>query len=285
MRFFLALGLESVAWSLRRLWCPVSGEDLVLEVGSGGNPYFRANVLLDAYENTQERHWQPLVSDRPTVLGFVERLPFRDKSFDFVIASHVLEHSRDPEAFIAELQRVAKAGYIEVPDALFERLNPYNDHRLEITEREGRLIIRGKPASQADPELVELYEQQLKPVLTGETMRRHPFHFHVRHYWRDSIDFTYLNPGVALSWEAPAPTRQGIYRPGMRARIAGLVLTSCRSLFSQNRRNRSLNIHTLLQCPACRSDDLEFTGDDVRCKNCGKAYACRNGIPVMVADA
>ena len=145
MRLSKYLGLTRIAWALRRLHCPVPSEALVLEVGSGGNPYARANVLLDAYEVTGQRHWAPLVSDRPTVLGFVESLPFKDKAFDFVIASHVLEHSSEPERFLAELQRVAKAGYIEVPDAFMERINPYRDHRLEVTLRNGGLVIRKKP--------------------------------------------------------------------------------------------------------------------------------------------
>ncbi len=99
MRVARRLGFEGVAWALRRLHCPAAKDALVLEVGSGGSPYARANVLLDAYEATRERHWVPLVADRPTVLGFVENLPFRDGAFDFVIASHVLEHSSDPRLF------------------------------------------------------------------------------------------------------------------------------------------------------------------------------------------
>jgi len=57
MRLCRFLGWDSVAWSLRRLHCPVGRDALVLEVGSGGNPYFRANVLSDAYEDTRQRHW------------------------------------------------------------------------------------------------------------------------------------------------------------------------------------------------------------------------------------
>src|ERR1700733_5671490 len=108
MRLLRRLGRDDLAWPLRRLHVPVSSDALVLEVGSGGNPYPRANVLLDAYEVTRERHWAPLVHDRPTVLAFVEKLPFKDKAFDFVIASHVLEHSAQPELFLQELMRVAK---------------------------------------------------------------------------------------------------------------------------------------------------------------------------------
>lgn len=49
-------GFESIAWALRRFHTPVAPSALVLEVGAGGNPYPRANVLLDAYEATRERH-------------------------------------------------------------------------------------------------------------------------------------------------------------------------------------------------------------------------------------
>lgn len=150
-------GLGSTAWAMRRFHTPVDKNALVLEVGSGGNPYPRANVLLDAYEATRERHWAPLATDRPTVLGFVENLPFQDQTFDFVIAAHVLEHSADPVRFIAELQRVARAGYIEVPDAFLERINPYRDHRLEITCREHKLLVRKKSAWRPEPEVVDLY--------------------------------------------------------------------------------------------------------------------------------
>ena len=44
-------------------------------------------------------------------------MPFDDKVFDYAICSHVLEHVERPDAVIAELSRVAKAGYIEVPEA------------------------------------------------------------------------------------------------------------------------------------------------------------------------
>ena len=192
MRIARHLGKEKIAWSLRRLHCPVSADALVLEVGSGGNPYYRANVLLDAYENTGERHWAPLITDRPTVLAFGETLPFRDKAFDFVIASHVLEHARDPACFLEEMQRVAKGGYIEVPDAFMERINPYPDHRLEITVRDGKLLVRRKRAWHVDPELVELYEDRVKNVVTTDVIPSHPFEFHVRYYWQINTAFSWL---------------------------------------------------------------------------------------------
>lgn len=283
MRVCRKLGWVRIAWSLRRLHCPVDANALVLEVGSGGNPYFRSNVLLDAFEVTQQRHWAPLVADRPTVLGAVERMPFRDKSFDFVIASHVFEHSTQPEQFLQELQRVAKAGYIEVPDALMERLNPYRDHRLEVTVRGGRLIVRKKAAWRADPELVELFESRGKKWISGETIPRHPFDFHVRYYWRDSIDFTLLNPEVDASWAAPTETNPGVPRRSLRSRINATVLQTARRLFSQRKRNARIRLDTLLACPQCRGEELDIGKVAISCRSCHAEYSVRNGLPAMFA--
>ncbi|MBC5766919.1 methyltransferase domain-containing protein [Ramlibacter albus] len=287
MRVCRVLGFERVAWSLRRLHCPVPKDALVLEVGSGGNPYPRANVLLDAYENTRERNWAPLKSDRPTVLGFVEQLPFRDKAFDFVIASHVLEHSGDPEQFLAELQRVAKAGYIEVPDAFFERINPLLDHHLEITQREGRLLIRKKPSPVVDRDLVDLYEDRAKRHMTGELFVEHPFAFHVRYYWRGKIDFVVLNPQVDAAWfaqetEAPA-FATSLLGTSLRHRLQKAVLNLLQAM--GRGRRRQIDLHALLRCPACGSDELVPERAHIHCTKCNRTYPIRNGVPVMQVAA
>lgn len=269
-------GFRSLAWSLRRLHCPVAASALVLEVGSGGNPYFRSNVLLDAYIDTRERHWERLISDRPTVLAEVERLPFKDKAFDFIIASHVLEHSKSPDLFLNELARVGKAGYIEVPDAFMERITPYLDHRLEITERDGVLLIRKKAAFQPDPVLTELYRHKASSVIAGDTMPRFPFHFHVRHYWRDSIKYKIINPEVDANWAAPESQRMPARLP-LKARLNKAMLGTIRKLFSQSRRNRNIDLLELLICPSCRSEGLRRE-DGINCRQCGAKFPVRDGI-------
>lgn len=285
MKFLLALGMERTAWSCRRLHCPVPRSALVLEVGSGGNPYARANILLDAYEVTRERHWVPLKVDRPLVLGFVERLPFKDNAFDFVIASHVLEHSAHPEKFISELQRVAKAGYIEVPDAFMERINPYTDHRLEITCRDDKLIIRKKPSYIVEHETVALYEHRVKPFLTRELIPKRPFAFHVRYYWNGKIDYTVVNPDTDASWVAESDTTSpNVPVASIKARVQKFVLDGARSVLSQNRRNRMIDITSLLICPGCGSGSLSRTPAGLRCNDCMAVYPIRQGIPVMYPE-
>ena len=60
-------------------------------------------------------------------------LPFKDNQFDFVYASHVIEHIEDVSHFISELQRITKRGYIELPSMLEDNLilseNSINDHK------------------------------------------------------------------------------------------------------------------------------------------------------------
>ena len=51
-------------------------------------------------------------------------LPFEDRSFDLVYASHVIEHIPDPRAALAEIARVARKWvYVEVPCELHVRSN------------------------------------------------------------------------------------------------------------------------------------------------------------------
>jgi hypothetical protein len=274
MRALRKLGRDDLAWPLRRLHVPVGPEALVLEIGSGGNPFPRSNVLLDAYENTRQRHFEPLVSDRPTVLGLIEKLPFRDDSFDFVIACHVIEHSTNVGACLQEMQRVATAGYIECPDAFFERVNPYKDHRLEITDRDHELRIRTKPAWVGDPAVVELFEAQVKPSAKwNRHLRENPFAFHLRYFWtRDSggIRYQIEQVGDTQSFEGGGEEESPAARSGG---IRGTLIAAVRGLLSQKSRNSALDLRPLLRCPACGGTQLEQRGEGLVCSSCSGRYA------------
>jgi len=274
MRFFRKFRMDPIAWSLRRVYCPVGQDELVLEVGSGASPYFRANILCDAYEETQERHFTPLVHDRPTVIAFVERLPFKDNAFDFCIASHVLEHSADPERFLSEIQRVAKAGYIEVPDAFMERLTHYGFHRLEITDNADSLIIRKKKHYIQDEEVVALFHNKARPLFP-KWVARYPFEFHVRYYWAKAsggIKYTVLNPDCAADWVEPrAPVPEKAPPLTLMAIIKQKSLALFRLLFSQSARNKSIDLLSLFKCPKCGGEDyrIDDGSSEALCQGCG----------------
>ncbi len=98
--------------------------ELVLDVGSGGDPFPEATILADRYlQPTHHRSAAFAAHGKPVVICDVDALPFQSAQFAYVVCSHVLEHVDDPIAACRELQRIAEAGFIETPtlmkDALF----------------------------------------------------------------------------------------------------------------------------------------------------------------------
>lgn len=284
MRVARALGLKKLRWSLRRLHVPVDKDALVLEVGAGGNPYPRSNVLLDGFEDSLERNEKVLVNDRPFVLGICEKLPFQDKVFDFVIASHVLEHTDDPDSFLLELQRVSKAGYIETPDAFFERINPFTYHRLEVASSDNKLVIGKKKAWNVDPELVSLYEDKLKSDKAFQRfIRIFPDAFYTRFYWSDTIEYEVSNPEVDAGWDYPQELLGRAYKPSrLKETIRNLYLSLFRKIFSQRSRNSSIDITKFLRCVNCAHTEFESKSDSIICKKCNYTYSVLNGVPNMI---
>lgn len=277
MSFFRKLGFDSIAWSLRRTYCPVKKDALVLEVGSGGNPYFRANILCDAYFETQERFFVPLTYDRPTIIASAENLPFKNDAFDFVVASHVLEHSPNPQKFLEEIQRVGKSGYIEVPDAIMERLTHYTFHRLEIAERDGKLLIRKKKNFIQDKELAELFDYRAINVFP-EIISKYPFHFHVRYYWskdEGGIKYKIINPEYEFDWELPSLDKGAAKDEfNLKSFLKNQTLLLVRRLFSQNKRNNGINIMKFIMCNKCNGNSFELNKEKtgINCKSCEGKY-------------
>jgi hypothetical protein len=116
--------------SAERILERVGADDVVLDVGAWAAPFARADWVIDlmpydtrglygeadpARERFDARSW--IVRD----ICDREPFPFADDELDFAICSHTLEDVRDPVWVCAELQRVARAGYIEVPSRLEEQ--------------------------------------------------------------------------------------------------------------------------------------------------------------------
>ncbi|MDO8363029.1 MAG: class I SAM-dependent methyltransferase [Actinomycetota bacterium] len=116
----------------RRIAIPVRPGDLVLDVGSGDKPHWRADVLLDRFpddEHSVQRSGAAAArTPRPLFDADAGAMPFADKVFDYVICSHVLEHVLDPGAAMSEMMRVGKAGYIELPVASSARILDFPSH-------------------------------------------------------------------------------------------------------------------------------------------------------------
>jgi len=88
----------------------------ILDIGCGYSANEFADVIADVKDLTS--HYK----DRKFVRITENKLPFKDKEFDFVIASHVIEHVENFEFFIKELERISEKGYIELPTRFADNL-------------------------------------------------------------------------------------------------------------------------------------------------------------------
>ena len=154
----------------------------ILDIGCGYTAHKNANVVCDVQDLSsvyKEKDFVKLTSNI---------LPFKDKEFDFVIASHVIEHVKDVEIFIKELQRVSSKGYIELPTKLEDNLVFENkkDHlwHMEFDDDKNQLIISKKI-------------QFLEPVLTVSSAKKFLKYFRqslvLELFWENSIEFNVVD--------------------------------------------------------------------------------------------
>ena len=92
----------------------------VLDIGSGHNPYEKADVLCERYLDDVERTGHVKIDARPFVIATLEFLPFKDESFDLVTCSQVLEHVDNPLRALEEIKRVGKSAYVVTPSWVAE---------------------------------------------------------------------------------------------------------------------------------------------------------------------
>src|SRR4051794_30369008 len=126
----------------------------LLDVGGWGKPLERADWVIDLmpyetrglYGYDRESASERFSADTWVVHDICSRepWPFENHQFDFAVCSHTLEDIRDPVWVCSELQRVARAGYIEVPSRLEEQtwgvqgnFVGWTHHRwlIDVTER------------------------------------------------------------------------------------------------------------------------------------------------------
>lgn len=133
-----------LGWS--RTTVDIPADAIVLDVGCGSFPNPAATLSCDmSLDEDRHRTGRATVIDRPFVLCDATKLPFRDGSIGFVIASHIAEHIEDPAAFCAELSRVAVAGYVETPSPLADYLLDEEYHQWRVGGSGSHIRFATKP--------------------------------------------------------------------------------------------------------------------------------------------
>ncbi len=150
----------------------------ILDIGCGYTAHNYASTICDVQDLSL------FYKDRKFIRLNEKTLPFKDKEFDFVVASHVLEHVEDVNFFINELQRISSRGYIELPTILEDNLVFENkkDHlwHMEFDDVKNELQISKKI-------------QYLEPVITVSTIKKFSKYFRqsliLELYWENSIEY------------------------------------------------------------------------------------------------
>ena len=112
--------LKRTSRAYQKEWLKKNRNLKILDLGCSSKNYWpEANHYADLDDFSEEFNKLNL---KYTQIKKDHKLPFKDKEFDYVILSHVLEHVPNLIEFISEIERISKAGYIELPTKLNDNL-------------------------------------------------------------------------------------------------------------------------------------------------------------------
>ncbi len=273
----------------------IGPDDLVLDVGSGHNPNPRSDILCDRYVEDDTERGGSIRVDRPLIVADGHNLPFKDKAFDYVIASHIIEHMDDLARFCAELSRVSKRGFIASPTELAEHMFGWPFHKWYVNKIGNKLVLHPKPPV---PNLfgdLFHYMYEYNPWF-ARWHRSLPDMFWMEYEWEGSIQvemhdkspLNLLDPRILKKLSRP---RENIV---VSLKRSGVTLADTffprpvkKALMGLRRQKKTLvriiNLEGVLACPVC-GGDIKRLRDAMKCVRCNRVYPIENGFPMMLVD-
>ena len=150
----------------------------MLDIGCGYSANEYASVIADVQD------FSNFYKKKKFIKITNKQLPFKDNEFDFIIASHVIEHVEDFQYFIREIERVAKQGYIELPSRLGDNL---------VFENIKEHIWWFKYDDELQTLIASKKNQILEPFITVSTVKKLENVFRedlvLELFWEDKINY------------------------------------------------------------------------------------------------
>lgn len=173
----------------------LTGGEYVLDLGCGNvNQMFKVSGLNITYADKVV----------PTNLGKEiffkidldqDPLAFADKQFEFVIASHVLEHLEDPVGVCKQISRIGQRGVVSAPSVFTEIFWNWGSHRWFIIDGGSTLYFIRK-----EPKLVTDFHGFLHKVCAGNPEFNKDFVreenrqiMYIRHLWTHELNVEYVD--------------------------------------------------------------------------------------------
>lgn len=270
MVYRLTKFFNNVRTAYRRINHPeIRRGHLVVDIGSGGMPNPRANVACDFSSDDLERS-DELKIDRPFVWANVSHLPFANHTFDYSIASHVLEHLENPANSLEEIQRVSRAGYIETPNAFYEFAIPHRYHLSRCTVIDGKLIVTMKKSWD---ETLDASYPDVAHDMNASWWALHNLDacaLLTMYRWRKKIEYV-IQGGEAFRKPLEELEEIETERSTVRKILIWLVYWIFRP-------RKKIDLSAILVCPACKvSLAFDRSMEHCSCASCGRTFGKYRG--------
>ena len=154
----------------------------VLDIGCGFRPNPYATTIADIQD------FSGFYKEKNFIKLNDKRLPFKNKEFDYVIASHVIEHVDDFEYFIKEIERISSQGYIELPTRLGDNLvfeNKYDHIWWFIYDDDNNKLIASKKNQLVEPFITVSTAKYLEEIFRESLV--------MEIEWKEKIDYVIDN--------------------------------------------------------------------------------------------
>ena len=267
----------------------VSRGDLVLEVGPGGSPFLRSDVLVEKYIEDSKERPSVLTLDRAIISADGSALPFRDKSAGFIFCAHVLEHVPEPTTFLRELSRVGKRGLIICPHGGYERLDPRRSHLWYVWNENGSLRLKQKRSWNEFPEVQKYFKNIAELPSYWRFWGKHRRLFETALLWENSISYRVeqeqqldLSGFTKASINPPSGCDEAACEP-RKPRAKRWIAKIVRPLVSAH---WNVDLNSVICCPLCGGNLSSLTARSKRidCKRCGAAFPVRRSIARLLKD-
>ena len=275
----------------------ITRRDFVVEVGSGNDPYWRSNLLIDKHvTDSAERPggYMPLIIDRPFVVGDALHLPLQDRSVDFLVARNILEHIVDVDAFIGEMMRVSRRGYIATPSILSEKLFGWTKHVWFVSIDNGILKLRPKESPLHDPDLSKLFHPLYERNRSFRRFyKKNRKLFVVEYYWEGRIHYHAESNLDNLSKIKTTRAqfdfegiRSALVRRRQNVSLRQHIESAARRFLSKTEIARATDVVNRLACPICIGPLIVAKeGRVLACTKCTARYPVIEEVPILVREA